>query len=465
MGIRRSFLVAVERPLHGELGGLPGAAAEAGRLAAALESAGYAKENRVHLADAHATLAAVESRWKKFRRGVRAGDRVVVAWLGRGHAAKGRGRLDCWDTLPDDRAGTSFAARDWLADLRATPAEEVVLLLATPGMDEQEIADGIEASANLVALLAGRADEEPRMPAEGGLWGDLVAEAIAGRSRAARDESGRVTARSIQKLLDAEFPNRWKRYGSPGDRQTPHLIGHALGVLRNAPSNDGGAILDAARLRRVALRSESTTAVRDLADYRKSHAVPAKAGPASRRFVQRLAAADLRADVERVATLCRERFGHPRRQLVAAVGQDGTGSLRTPDFEYAVSVELDPADSTRLVWRREYGRFSDLAFARDADFGPTFDQLVFELARPLDVASFLDRLEDAPMPGLRVAAAFDGDSCELELPGVVGRVEVRRGEVVVRGRTPGATGLFDGLLAFLTRFGPLGDPPALPPKR
>lgn len=465
MGTSRSFLVAIERPLHAGLSGMPGASADAARLDAALDTAGYAKEHRVLLVDTYATLAAVESHWKKFRRSIRAGDRVVVGWLGRGHAGKGRGRFHCWDTLPDDRTGTSFAVRDWLADLHAMPVDEAVLLLAAPGIDADELTDGMDTSANLVALIAGRVDEEPYMPTEGGLWGDLIAEAIAGRNRAARDESGHVTARSIQKTLDATFPERLRRSGSPNHRQTPHLIGHAKGILRDPPTSESGPILDAGQLRRVALRSETTTALRDLADYRKSHVIPAKAGAASRRFVQRLAASDIRTDVERVALLCRESFGHARRHLAIAIGTDGTGSLRSPDFEYAVSVELDPGDSSRLCWRREFGRFGELELARSDVFGPEFDQLAFELARPIDVASFVDRLTGAPLSGVRVVESSDGESCELTLPGFAGTIEVRRQEVVVRGRTQRATGLFDCLLAFLTRFGPIDEPPALPPKR
>jgi hypothetical protein len=470
LGICRSFLVAVERPLHAELGGLPGAAADAARLDAALDAAGIAAEHRIGLVGQHASLAAIESRWKRFRKRLRAGDRAVVVWFGRGHAVKGRGRLDCWDTLPDDRAGTSFDVRDLLDGLRSSPVEETALLLAVPGVDPIELTDCIESSTNLVALLAGHPVEEPQISTDGnGIWAELVAEAIAGRNRATRDETGRVTARSLHNYLNAEFPERLRSQGQSTARQTPYLIGHATGLLRPAPANADGAILDAARLRRVALRSESSTAVRDLADYRKSIAVPAKAGPASRRFVQRLATRDIRDEVERVAEWCREKFGHRRRNLTLAIGQDGTGSLRTPDFEYVLSVELDPADSTRLVWRREVGRFAELEFARTADFGsafgPPFDQLAFELSRPLDVASFVDRLEDAPVADARVTATVDGGTCELALRGFAGSVVVRRNEVVVRGRTNGATGLFDCLLAFLARFGPLGDPPALPPKR
>ena len=98
-------------------------------------------------------------------------------------------------------------------------------------------------------------------------------------------------------------------------------------------------------------------------------------------------------------------------------------------------------------------------------FGKLFDQLVFEFAAPVDVAAFVDRLEDHPPKGVKVQVASDGRSCDVTLAGFAGRVTVDRHALTVRGRAGNSAGLLDQFLAFLRTFGPLGDPAALPPAR
>lgn len=452
---RWSFVVGIGKPLHAELGGQPFADADAAALDAALGTAGIPKANRILLTGQYATKAAVESRLRKLKKSIRKGDRVVVAWFG-------NGILDCWDTLPDDRKETSLALRDLSAAVGKWKADQVVFLLSVPGLRTELL----EEFPNVVGLLACGPDEEPLGSPDvpGGVWTRLLVEALEGRAAKALDDSRQVTAGSLQRYLEAELPRLVRRHFDAGAVQAPRLIGNPKLVLVDAAAaKPADSILDPARLRRVVFRSDTTVAVRELSDFRKGFSLPEKAGSASRRFVQRLAAKDIRTELDRVAERCRERFGHRRKDLSLAVGQDGTGSLRTPDFEFAITVEMDEADSSRLVWRRELGRFADLAFARSTEFGPgfgPFDQLVFEPAKPIDVREFADRLEESPPSGAKLTFG-DDRTCELALRGFPGSIRVSRHSVVVRGTTANASGLFDLLIAFLTRIGSPGDAPAL----
>ncbi len=458
----RALIVAIEKPLYAEMGSLSSAESDAARIATAFGSA-----NCTVLAGKFATKAAVESRLQKFKKLVRKGDRAIVVWLGCGHSVNGRGYLNCWDTLPDDTNETAVSVRDLMAAVKSWKAEETIFLFAVPGLDLLEL----ESEPNFVGLLACRPDEEPLASPEipGGVWSQLVVDAIDGRARKARDATGALTTRSLQEFIQAEMPRRLRRYFDTDAAQTPLVLGSGTILDASAANDSADAILDAGRLRRVVFRSETTTAVRELTEFRKSFSLPSKAGSSSRKFFQRLASSDIRAELDRVTELCRERFGYRRKDLTVAAGQDGTGSLRTPDFEFAINVDLDPSDSTRLIWRRELGRFSDLGFARSTEFGaglgPAYDQLVFELARPLNVVEFVDRLEDSPQPGTKLTLGSDETTCEISLRGFAGTITITRTAVVVRGRTSQAAGLFDLLLEFLTRFGPLGEPLALPPMR
>ena len=143
-------------------------------------------------------------------------------------------------------------------------------------------------------------------------------------------------------------------------------------------------------------------------------------------------------------------------------GQDGFGSLRSPDFEYTVTATLDKADPSRVSWRRELGQLADAGFVRGAGFaavfGGTFDQLAFEFAKPVDVEALIDKLEDATPSGVTLHVESDGGAVELTLAKFAGRVRVERTALTVRGRAGNSAGLLDQFLAFLQKVGPLGEP-------
>ncbi|MFO0825096.1 MAG: hypothetical protein U0792_18570 [Gemmataceae bacterium] len=92
-----------------------------------------------------------------------------------------------------------------------------------------------------------------------------------------------------------------------------------------------------------------------------------------------------------------------------------------------------------------------------------FDRLVFEFAQPVDVADFVDQLEDAPPEGVKVAVASDANVAEIALAGFSGKVTITPESVVIQGRRGSATSLLEQFLAFLRKFAGLGEPRALPP--
>jgi hypothetical protein len=164
--------------------------------------------------------------------------------------------------------------------------------------------------------------------------------------------------------------------------------------------------------------------------------------------------------------MVREQFGYKRKDVDASAERDGMGFIRTPDFEYTVSVGVNPDDPSEVVWRREVGRLTDPAFVRSegfaAVFGSMFDRLVFEFAVPVDVAEFVDRIEDAPPEGVKVTVASGADAAEIRLAGFAGRVTLTRDAVEIGGRAGATAGLLDQFLTFLRKFAGIGEPKALP---
>jgi hypothetical protein len=485
---RWAIAVGIEKHLHPELGAVPFAEADASAVAAALESVGIAPGRQIALRGPHATKAAAEAKFKRLRKSVKRGDELVVFWAGHGFSDRERGYLACWDTLPDQPVETSIPLTELAEWFTGTKAGQAVFLLSigaaptlervglAPHLEDEELHRVFDASAKAVALAAAAPGETAHASAAArhGLWSQLVVEAMSGQARAAAEKNGHVTALSLQRFIEVELPRRLRKHFEAGVRQTPKLYGgqNAAAVIADvSPTLFARAtdpVLDPSRLRRVVFRAETTTRVKDLTQFRKTYQVPENASSSARRFVARVAAPDIRADLDRIHDAARERFGYRRKDVEITVGQDGCGVLHVPDFEYTVCADLDPDDPSRLTWRREVGRFANPEFVCasgfSAVFGPAFDQLVFEFAQPVDVAGFVDRIEDDPPEGAKVAAASDGSACEIALTGFAGVVTVRRHAMTIRGRTGESAGLLDAFLHFLRTFGPVGDPPALPPK-
>src|SRR5439155_66101 len=181
----------------------------------------------------------------------------------------------------------------------------------------------------------------------------------------------------------------------------------------------------------------------------------------ARKYVNRSARPDIKADLDATFDMIREQFGYKRKDLEASAERDGLGFIRTPDFEYTVSVALNADDPAEVIWRREVGRLSDPDFVRSepfaAVFGAAFDRLVFEFALPVNVAEFVDRIEERPLEGVKINVASGSNAAEVKLAGFAGRIAVTRTAVEIEGRSGATAGLLDRFLDFLRKFEGVGD--------
>jgi hypothetical protein len=484
---RRALFVAIDTFLDPTLGAVPYAETAAKAVADALTRAGYPKANQTLLLGQHATVAAVESRVRKIRKACKKGDAVLVWVCTRGFSRGGANVLAAWDTIPDDLTDTSVSLTGVLKELTTSKASQIILLLdvgagplpsaadreVIPHLDPAELERLFGESAKAVCLTAATGDEESHQAAalRSSVWSHAVTDALTGRAAKAVATDHTITTVTLQRHLEAELPRLLRKHFDGRAEQTPAIYGeqNAVAVIADLTALIGGrsgvGLLDPARLKRVAFRSESGGRVKDLTGFRKTFRLPDHAGPSARKFVAKCATDDLRADLDAVFEAVREHLRYKRKDVETTLGTAGVGSLRTPDFEYTVSINLDPHDPTQVVWQREVGQFNDLGVVRGeafaAAFGRLFDQLTFEFAVPVDVGELVDRLEDHPAAGVTVSASSDGAACEVTLAGFAGAVRVERDALTVRGRTGDAAGLLDQFLAFVNKVGPLGEPLAL----
>jgi len=153
----------------------------------------------------------------------------------------------------------------------------------------------------------------------------------------------------------------------------------------------------------------------------------------------------------------REQLHFKRKDLEASTESDGTGFIRTPSFDYTITVRIDPEEPANVIWRREVANLTDPNMVRGAAFqavfGNTFDRLVFEFTAPLDVAALVDHIEDTTSDGVKVRLASDESNCEIQLTGFSGSIRIDRDTLQIEGRqTQTSSSLIEQFFEFQKRF-------------
>jgi len=454
-----NLIIGIEQ-YSGGLTSAPYAGSDAQRLAQVWQG------ESIVLLEGQATRTAILSRLRKL---AKSPPQQLRVWFG-GLAfhEDGEEYLACHDTLADDRAETALPLREFLAAMRQVKAKQTLLLLDPRGGAGQPFDPRMLEEAGLNVLVAHAAGESSHLSGalKASLFAHLVTEAFAGRAPLALEAGGTLTTTSLLAHLQRELPRLLRATYREAPPQTPLYFGqplHLADVTEALPEQAAVADPRLLPLKRGVLRGETRLRVKALGGYRKFHRLPDRINDSSRRFVAELAAPDIQADVDQFYASIRELLGYKRRDVEGSADR-GSGFVRTPDFEYSVSVDLAEDDPTVAVLRREVGSIRNPEVVLSGPFGQVFgdqfDTLVFEFLRPFDLEAWIDRIEEQMPEGVKLRCAPDASSVEVTLPGVVGLVRLLRDRVEVRAagprgpssRGPTSRGLVDAFLAFQDRF-------------
>jgi hypothetical protein len=472
---RLALIVAVDTYQEAGIPAAPHAESDAAALSALLERLGFARAQQTVLLGGQATKTAVESRLRRLAKTPPEGEILVVFFAGHSSTAKGQGYLTCHDSQPDELAETSVPLRAVLDAVRAARCQRVVLLLdSRVGLPSAELSAFCAAAPGAVCLASCQEGEASHVSGalKAGVWAHHLREALAGQAPLALENGRVVTAASLQAHLEREVPRTLRATFRDGRAQTLALsaAGERRFVIADVAGllEEGQAVADPRLqpLKRGALRSETAGKVRSLGGFRKHHRMPDRVSPSSQKFIADLAAEDVKADVDGVYASVREQMGYKRRDVEGSSDR-GTGFVRTPDFEYSVSVEQAAEDPTAVVWRREVSgiRTPEVVLDRpfQAVFGGMFDTLVFEFVKPFDLESWVDVMEEEMPQGVRLRTASDCSQCDVTVAGFGGVIRLRKDRVEVQGgQSATSKGLVEAFLSFQDLFAGRRDLVALP---
>lgn len=481
MADRAALLIAVESFFEA---GPPVAyaSADAAELYRALPCAGYNPQKCFLISGTRTTKACIESFLSRLPKLIGKTDSLLVLFVGRSFSQKGYGYLVCADTILPDLTSTAVRLADLLAAINRTKCQEIAFLLdldpltiageiVPSGLDEPELKKCFEESTTNVVLLASEVGERSFESGQlrHGIWRHHLIEAFTGKNRSCTNKDGMLSIGSLHAHLQVAVPRTLQRTYETAQDQNPQLVGEASSEMVIADLSKliepNGNLLDPTRMKRVVFQSELAARVKDLTGYRKSHSLPDRANEWARKYVNRIAAADIKSDLDLMFDTIREQFGYKRKDLDVSAERDGLGFIRTPEFEYTISLTVNADDPSAITWRREVGRISGPELVRTADFrtvfGSMFDRLVFEFAEPVDVADFVDRIEENPPEGVKVFVDSDANIAEIALQGFGGKITIEPESLIIQGQTGNPSSLLEQFLMFLRKFNGIGETKAL----
>jgi hypothetical protein len=480
MADRLAFVIGVGSHLDSSLPAAAHAESDANAFARALERLGFQRDHQVVLLGSQATKTAIESRLRKLLKTPTTAETLYVFYAGHGFHIDGQDYLTTYDSQADDLAETSVPLRTLLEALGGSSCSHVALFLdarAAAGREPlsltppRELVAKTPAAACFVSCREGETSHTSGA-LKAGIWTHHVIEALGGKAPLALEAGRFLTAQSLQDHVCLEVPRTLRSTFREAPAQTPVLF---VADDQRFVVADVGSLVDESQptadprlapLKRGSLRNETTMKVKSLSGYRKFHRLPDRVNAGSRKFVSDLAAEDVKSDVDTTYASVREQIGYKRRDVEGSADR-GTGFVRTPDFEYSVSVDLADDDPTTVIWRREVAgiRNPEVVLGRPFQqvFGEVFDTLVFEFTRPFDLEAWVDHIEDAMPAGVKLRTASDCSRCDVSVAGFTGVIRLYRDRVEIQGRkTPSSKGLVEAFLHFQDLFAGRRDLQELP---
>ncbi len=370
-------------------------------------------------------------------------DTFAFSYAGHGFSKLDENFITSYDTQPTDPVATSMSLQGIYKQLRECPCRRVILLLDAcesgildvparsifSHLSPAELDDFFSKAEFCVCFASSETSQSSYSAAalKHGIWSYHVIEALKGNAPEALVNGRYLTAASLQDHLSRSVPTTIAKVLSIPVHQTPRLYGtHTNGTFLTADLQevfDNRAALCVPgyqQVTRLTLTGDIEFRVRNLSGFTKYHTVPDEVNAHTLGFVAKISSAEIRDEIEEVHRLLRTKMGYSRRDLSS--GTDvGTGSVITPDFDYGVTMTLDPADPSTAVLGRELSNIKKPSLIDSQEFGEVFakrfSNLELALKQKITIDDWIDRIEALKSKGLLASVRIDYpcDSSRLEI--------------------------------------------------
>lgn len=433
------------------------AVAGAQSLANAWEALGFAASDRLLLLDGNATKSIVESKLRRALRSLEADDTLFFYYAGHSFTERGQNYFTCGDSQLSDLEATSLSWK-WLGEqLQQCDCQRVAIFLDTC---DQAVCTALNNSADpeplsheqleawcelpdkqVCCLVACAADEESRVSRQvrQSIWTHHLLAPFTGDVPQVLNPQQQLTADALQAHLQEHVARTLTRTFADVVVQTPQRYGKGDFVLADLAAllaeRQTEDQLTAGQIQQLTFSGQTRSLVKRLAGFRSTHSLPETANARSQTFIASLAKEEIQADLDGLYEQLKQAFRFKRQDVQVSNAEDGGGSIMTPYFNYAITMTLDAAAPTEIIWRRtidaikEPERVTSSAFAKV--FGKRFDTIEIAVTRPIDLPALIDQLEALDDDRLQIEYDREVRFCRLTIKGLPGTIHFQRNGVAI----------------------------------
>ncbi|SIO56111.1 Uncharacterized protein, contains caspase domain [Singulisphaera sp. GP187] len=430
-----ALLIGVETYCDNEL--LPDVAYAEADIAAmrkALVRLGYKEENVTLLVGEDATKIAIEEHVRGLvETRLQADDTLLFFFVGHGLAVKRANYLACWDTRYQDLRGTGIDLAALIREFRRSPGTHIQAYLDctrgefanAPSMSAPSLEKALETAEHWACFTASEFDQTSHASGrlKHGIWAHHLVQALSGAAPEILVDNRFLTAGHLQDYLTNKIPLTIRDTLKTRQIQTPWYAGShgrdfLIADLSPVVKRKGAATPAKTNpAKEFVLRSEDRVTVRSLSGFKSGvHRIPKVLDRRAEDWGYDVAHADLENDLAETHKSIRANMNYTRKQIEVFPPKGGFGSIRTPDFQYTISVALD-GDPIEAVFTREVSdiRHPDILLDEGftAIFDATFKSIRLSFEERIKVEDLIDKAEAQQLP---IDYPHDCSSCSFKVP-------------------------------------------------
>ena len=218
-----ALIIAIENYNDTRINPVQFAGNDASAFSKAIQDLGVVPSNKTMLIDKDATKTTIESRLRSVLGMATKNDKVYIYYAGHGFAENDHNYITCSDTLMNDLINTSISISNFLAEIKKSTCEQVILFLDSchsglqitdsmrsmlTEMSDKEFKDFFSDSKFHVAFASCQTDQYSYSSAKikHGVWTYHVLKALRGEESTALERGKFLTSQSLQSYLSVEIP-------------------------------------------------------------------------------------------------------------------------------------------------------------------------------------------------------------------------------------------------------------------
>lgn len=417
-----AVVIGIEKYREAGLDSVAYATGDATEFASALKQLGHDERNIVLLLNEHATATTIKYECRQMAKTAEEHDQLSLFFAGHGYTAEGHNYLLAYDTRRGDLRGTSVPLQQLLGYFAESAADQIACFLdcchsgmklgdeergVLEQLSEDELKDFFQNAEYRVVFSACSPDEKsyPSLKYKHGYWTYHLLRAFRGEEHALLDKRGRLLSSSLQDYLALEVPKQVKLQSTERRSQHPKMYGdlsntfvvadlHELLQRKNAE-----LALRRSGLKDFTFQSSEQGPVRALGGFlkEKGHKAPKFVSRTTQTWVAKIATDDITAELKTVFDTIRGSRAYKSRDIEYDEPVEGSGAVRTPDFEFVVTYEQSSEDPASYIVTRQLNRLSEPNLVAEDWFNDVFsmfDEVVLQLSAPVDVRAFIDKAEE-----------------------------------------------------------------------